>query len=139
VNVWLALLTRHHEHHRVARQWYESLRAEEAGLCRVVQLGMVRLLANPAILGEFAVSAARGWDLMQELLMDERVAFISEPAGLDSAIPPLLQSKIPTGKPVTDAYLAAFAMSASLRLVTLDRVFLQFRGLEAEVLGGGEE
>ena len=36
---------------------------------------------------------------------------------------------------LTDAYLAAFAIVASRRLVTLDRGFRQFRGLDLDLLG----
>ena len=65
---------------------------------------------------------------------DERVDFVSEPAGVDSILPTLPHYPIPTGKLVTDAYLAAFAIAASRRLVTLDRGFRQFRGLDLDLL-----
>lgn len=37
-------------------------------------------------------------------------------------------------KVVMDAYLAAFAVAGGYRLVTLDRAFVQFKGLEQDVL-----
>lgn len=134
LNVWLALLVRHHEHHRVARHWFDSLPAGEAGLCRVVQLGLIRLLANRAIMGVHALSASTAWNFVGELLTDERVDFLSEPSELDSVLPSLLNYPIPTGKLVTDAYLAAFAIAASRRLVTMDGGFRQFQGLEIDLL-----
>jgi predicted nucleic acid-binding protein len=72
--------------------------------------------------------------LTEKLLEDERVDFVSEPAGVDSVLPALLNCPIPTGKLVADAYLAAFAITASRRLVTLDRGFRQFRGLDVDLL-----
>jgi hypothetical protein len=134
VNVWLALLVMQHEHHRTAIRWFDKLPAGEAGLCRMVQLALIRLLGNRSIMGDSAISAAAAWDLIETLLEDERVSMIPEPPRIDSVFPALLQYPVPTGKLVGDAYLAAFAMSDSRRLVTLDRGFRQFRGLEVELL-----
>jgi toxin-antitoxin system PIN domain toxin len=135
VNVWLSLLVRQHQHHRIARKWYETLEASEAGLCRFVQLGLIRLLANRSVMQGDAVSAAAAWSLIEELLEDERVEFVPEPPDIDGLLPALLRYKVPTGKLVSDAYLAAFAMSSSRRLVTLDAGYRQFKGLEIELLG----
>lgn len=134
VNVWLALLVMQHEHHRTAVKWFDGLPAGEAGLCRLVQLALIRLLGNRSIMGDSAIAAATGWDLIETLLEDERVSMIPEPARIDSVLPALLEYHVPTGTLVADAYLAAFAMSDSRRLVTLDRGFRQFRGLEVELL-----
>lgn len=134
VNVWLALLVMQHEHHRTAIRWFDKLPAGEAGLCRMVQLALIRLLGNRSIMGESAISAAAAWDLIETLLEDERVSMIPEPPRIDSVFPALLKYPVPTGKLAGDAYLAAFAMSDSRRLVTLDRGFRQFRGLEVELL-----
>lgn len=135
VNVWLALLVLHHEHHQDALKWYDSLAAGEAGLCRFVQLALIRLLGNRSIMSDRALSARESWDLIGKLAEDERVDFLAEPKDVDLELPVLLKYPIPTRKLVGDAYLAAFAISASLRLVTLDRGYRQFRGLEVDVLG----
>jgi toxin-antitoxin system PIN domain toxin len=135
VNVMLALLVRQHEHHRLARKWFDTLEANEAGLCRLVHLALIRLLGNSAIMGDDALSASAAWILVEELLVDERVDFLAEPSDLDSVMPTLLHYPIPTGKLVGDAYLAAFAMCEGRRVVTLDRGFRQFRGLSVELLG----
>ena len=135
VNVWLSLLVRQHEHHRIARKWYETLDSSEAGLCRFVQLGLIRLLGNRPIMGGDALSAPAAWSLIEELLEDERVEFVPEPPDIDIFLPSLLRYPVPTGKLVSDAYLAAFAMSSSRRLITLDAGYRQFRELEIEILG----
>ena len=135
VNLWFALLVRQHQHHALSRKWFDSLTPTEAGMCRMVQLALLRLLANRAILGEHAISAAKGWTLLEELAADERVEFLAEPGDLPMVFPSLLKYSAPAGKLVADAYLAAFAISGSLRLVTLDRGFRQYRGLDAEILG----
>jgi len=135
VNVVLALLVRQHEHHRLARKWFDTLEASEAGLCRMVHLALIRLLGNRAIMGDDALSASAAWILIEELLLDERMEFLAEPSNLDSVMPSLLNYPIPTGKLIADAYLAAFAICETRRLVTLDRGFRQFRGLAVELLG----
>lgn len=135
VNVLLAMLVRQHEHHKLARKWFDTLTQAEAGLCRLVQLALMRLLANRSILGPDAMAAAAAWSLLEELLQDDRIDFIAEPSHLDSILPTLLNYPIPTGKLVTGASLAAFAIAASRRLVTLDSGFRQFRGLQVDLLG----
>lgn len=55
INLWLALLLRHHEHHEIARKWFDGLAVAEAGLCRLVQLGVIRLLGNRTIMGTHVV------------------------------------------------------------------------------------
>jgi toxin-antitoxin system PIN domain toxin len=129
-NVLLALLVRHHDHHVVAGKWFDGLEAGEAGLCRFVQLATIRLLGNASIMADHAIPAAAAWNLLEELLADERLDFAGEPLLLDSVLPTLLKH------PVGNAYLAAFAMASSRRLVTLDGGFRQFRGLDVELLGG---
>lgn len=135
VNVWLSLLVRQHQHHRLARKWYETLGPSQAGLCRFVQLGLIRLLGNRSVMDSDAISAAVAWRLIEELSQDERVEFVSEPPNIDRVFPALLNYPVPTGKLVSDAYLAAFAISSSRRLITLDAGYRQFRGLEVELLG----
>lgn len=133
-NVLLALLVRHHEHHKVARKWFEGLDPGEAALCRMVQLAVVRLLGNAVIMGEYAMPARAAWELVDELLQDERLDFLAEPRETGSILPTLLNHPVPASKLVGDAYLAAFSMAAPCRLVTLDRGFRQFRGLELHLI-----
>jgi len=134
VNVLLPLLVRHHEHHEIALRWFDGLHAGEAVICRFVQLALIRLLSNRTIMREFVLSAAAAWQLIEELMEDERLAFAAEPALLDSALPALLTDPVPTNKLVADAYLAAFAIAATLRPTTLDHGFQQFRGLDLQLL-----
>src|SRR5579863_8008285 len=95
VNVLLALLVRQHEHHKLALRWFDRLAADEAGLCRFVQLALIRLLGNRHIMGDDAVPAATAWRLIDELAQDERINFVFEPDLLDSVLPTLLNSAVP--------------------------------------------
>jgi len=134
VNVLLALVARQHVHHDSARKWFGTLSAGEAGLCREVQLALIRLLNHRSVMGDDAISAGAAWRSIEELLEDERLESVPEPPLLDSVLPTLLVQRMPAGKLVTDAYLAAFAIAASRRLVTFDKGFRQFRRLELELL-----
>ena len=135
VNVWLTLLAANHDHHLLARTWFDGLKPGEASLCRLVQLALVRLLGNTAVMGPNTLSARAAWDLIAgELLLDERVEFAPEPQSFGSIFPGLLRYPTSTGKLVNDAYLAAFAIASGRKLVTIDSGFRQFAELDAELL-----
>lgn len=134
VNLLLPLLVRHHVHHQLALNWFDNLRPGEACLCRFVQLALIRLLGNRTLMGPHAVSAEVAWAMLEQLLDDERVNFIAEPADVSTCLAPLLKYPVATGKLVADAYLAAFAIAGKMRLVTLDQGFRQFRGLDLLLL-----
>ena len=134
VNLGLAFLVKQHEHHRWAERWFERRAAGEVAVCRIVQLSVVRLLANRSVMGDDAMPASAAWKLFELLLEDERVEFVPEPAEIDGLMPGLFKYPGPTGKLVADAYLAAFAIGASMQLVTFDRGFRQFKGLDVAIL-----
>jgi uncharacterized protein len=128
------LLVRHHEHHELALRWFEGLAPAEAALCRFVQLALVRLLGNRTIMGEYAVSASAGWDLITELMEDERLEFAVEPPLVDAVFSTLLRYAAPTNKLVGDAFLAAFSIAGQMRLTTVDKGFEQFRDVDLQLL-----
>ncbi len=134
VNALLALLVRQHVHHAEARRWFGSLDPGEVDVCRVIHLALIRLLCNQSIMGGNVLSAPDALGVVQELLTDERFELVAEPSGIDALLPGLLVHPAPAGKLVTDAYLAAFAIASSRRLVTFDKGFRQFRGLDLNLL-----
>ena len=135
VNLLLALVTDRHEHHPTAAQWMANMAAGEVVVCRIVQTGLLRLLNNPAVMGDEALEADDCWSLWHRLLEDDRVLFVgSEPAGLDSIFETFTSGRGFTPKLWTDAYLAAYARAGSLTLVTFDSGFSSFSRLVCEVL-----
>jgi toxin-antitoxin system PIN domain toxin len=134
VNVLLPLLVRHHEHHKLALRWFDRLAPGEAVLCRFVQLALVRLLGNRTIMGKYAVSASAAWDLIAELIEDERLEFAAESPLVDAVFAKLLRYAAPTNKLVGDAYLAAFSIAGQMRLTTVEKGFEQFRGVDLQLL-----
>ncbi len=65
----------------------------------------------------------RAWDAYDRWLQDERVAFLEEPSGLETPFRVLTRSRLSSTKDWADSYLAAFALSSQLTLVTFDRAF----------------
>jgi toxin-antitoxin system PIN domain toxin len=135
VNVLLALVTDRHALHGLAVRWAGSVPAGEAVLCRVAQMGLLRLLNNPAVMREEALKTADCWSVWHRLLEDERFRCApEEPPGLDAAFERFTMGRAFSPRVWTDAYLAAYAHAAGLTLVTFDRAFRGFPGLTCDVL-----
>ena len=135
VNVLLALVTDRHALHALAVRWADNISADGAVLCRVAQMGLLRLLNNPAVMGDEALDAAGCWSLWRRLLEDERLRFASEePPGLDAAFERFTTGRAFSPRVWSDAYLAAYAHAAGHTLVTFDKGFRGFPGLNCDVL-----
>ena len=63
------------------------------------------------------------WEIYDECVTDERIAFLAEPEGLDPKLRTLSKGRHASPKLWADAYLASFASAAGLRLVTFDKAF----------------
>jgi len=114
-----------HVHHPVARAWFEDLDMEErVCFCRFTQLSLLRLLTTEAVMGSDGVmTQAEAWNAYDSWLVDSRVIFLEEPANLDAAFRSLSRHRRPNPKTWSDCYLAAFAVSSGLLLVTFDQGF----------------
>jgi uncharacterized protein len=129
LNVWLALALAEHPHHRAAQAyWYETA-AARIWFCRVTMLGMVRLLAQPKLMGKAALGLRDAFDVYLRFAGLPEVGHCAEPADCESVLARLLEPAIPA-RLWTDAYLAAFAGTGGLRLVTFDKDFARFGGVE---------
>ena len=83
VGVWLAAIWGRHAHHRVARQWFDE-QPGDLVLCRVTQMSLLRLITNPAIMGEDAVTRSEAWRLIDQIWADDRVLWAEEPDQLEA-------------------------------------------------------
>jgi uncharacterized protein len=84
-----------------------------------------------------ALGAQRGaWAAYQRWFEDERVNFMREPeaASFEDVFRAASLKRQPATKLWADAYLAAFAKTAGLRVVTFDQGFPRLAGREIEVL-----
>jgi len=135
VNVLFALVHRRHVFHETAAEWLAGVRAPgEIAVCRVSQLGLLRLLNIPAVLKTEALPVAQVWTVYDKMKSDERFTFVDEPDDLEASMRALMRGRHFSPKLWQDAYLAAFAISADLALVTFDGGFRQFAGLRFVVL-----
>jgi toxin-antitoxin system PIN domain toxin len=120
VGVWLAAVWGRHAHNPIAAGWFGK-EADDILFCRVTQMGLLRLLSNPAIMGEDAIDRSQAWRTFDQLWADERVLWADEPAELDSVWRAISARDDKSHKLWTDDYLAAFAQTSDATLVTLDR------------------
>jgi len=136
-NVWLALALSKHEFHGAARTWLAKQAPRQVLFCRSTQQSFLRLLTTKAVLAPYRtppLSNKAAWSVYESLLMNERIAWVAEPDGLESAWKKLAGISSASPKLWTDAYLAAFALAGGHQLVTTDKAFKQFRGLNLVVL-----
>ena len=132
VNVWLALAVSDHPHHGAARGYWENAAAPRLWFCRVTMLALVRLLCQPRVMGEAALDLAQAFEVYRRFTALPEIGFRAEPEGCESGLEAMASALAPPlpARLLTDAYLAAFAISAGLRLITFDRDFDRFAGLD---------
>jgi toxin-antitoxin system PIN domain toxin len=137
-NVWLALALSKHEFHPASRRWLRRQSQREAALfCRSTQQSFLRLLTTTAVSAPYgipALSNQAAWSVYEGFLADERIAWAEEPRGLEASWKKLGGGSKASPKLWMDAYLAAFAISGGHQLVTTDKAFKQFKGLDLLVL-----
>lgn len=125
INVWVALTYERHVHYNTAHNWFERLApTARVFFCRLTQLGLLRLLTAPAVMGvDQAMSQRDAWRAYDRWLEDDRVEFLEEPGGLDTPFRALTQSAQASPKDWADSYLVAFAHASRLTVVTFDQAF----------------
>ena len=123
VNVWIALTYGGHEHHHVARTWFEALDMDaRVCFCRFTQISLLRLLTTSAVMGtDEVMTQVQAWEVYDHWKQDGRVFFLDEPPNIESAFRGLTRQLRPNPKNWADAYLAAFAAVSGMQLVTFDR------------------
>lgn len=128
--MWLSLAVEAHVHHARARAYWEGEAAPVCAFCRVTQLAFLRHLTNRSIMGAQVLAPPAAWKRRGEFLALPEVQSLVEPAGLDEQLGRFCDLGRTSPNLWTDAYLAAFAKCAGLRLVTFDHAFARFAGLE---------
>ena len=134
INVWLALVIQSHTNHIAAMNWIRSSRKRSCCFCRVTQMGFLRLVTNRKIYPLDAVPMNQAWQVYEKLLSDHRVIFVDEPMGIDITLRKLTMLTTYSTNVWTDAYLAAFALTADLEMITFDKGFAQFKSLRCMIL-----
>jgi uncharacterized protein len=130
VNVWLALLNGQHPHHQAAKAYWDSAEGQRIAFCRITMLGLLRLSTNKTVMGGTPYTADEAWQAYQAVIDLPEVSLIAEPLGIEVAMQKLTLSPESGAPDWTDAYLSAFASLAGLRMVSFDKGFTQYRGLD---------
>jgi toxin-antitoxin system PIN domain toxin len=137
VNIWIALSIPAHTHHRKALEWFEQDTGNMLYFCRYTQQGSLRLMTTKAVtalFGQPPLSNRAALRAMSDLLDHERISFADEPASLFPKWAHYADVATPSPKLWMDAYLAAFARTGGFSVVTTDKAFKQFEGLNAVIL-----
>ena len=122
VNVWLALAHEIHPHHSAVQAWGESLdTGAVVYFCRFTQIGLLRLLTNRSAMGADVLTQAEAWQAFDALLANPGNQMMEEPREIDPLFRQYTSRNEASTKQWADAYLAAFAQAADLKLVTFDR------------------
>jgi predicted nucleic acid-binding protein len=120
----LALSVAGHEHRLVAWNWLARLSTNDKLIVsRYTQLGLLRLLTNPAIMGDQTLTLSEAWRVYDGWLGDPRVEFCPEPREVGSIFRKLTKplATLPASKAIGDCWLLAFAAGIQATLVTFDR------------------
>ena len=129
LNVWLALASPTHKHHSMAAHYWEEQASQQVLFCTVTALGLARLVMQPKVMGDAVLTAAEASALLDQLVQLPGVSH-AQPSneGWDVFHGLMRQADLPP-RLCTDAHLAALAISNQWRLVSFDRDFHAFPGL----------
>ena len=129
-NVWLAAVFASHPFHKLAQHVLQrATTANPAIFCRSTEQSFLRLAATPALLkvyGAQGMTHRDAWLALDALQALPQVCSRDEAPRLVAIWRTLTSSDAASPKQWMDAYLAAFAISGGLRIVTLDRDFKKF-------------
>lgn len=129
INLWVALVDKRHVHHDKAQAYWAEHYDQGFAYCRITMLGFLRVVTNPIAVLQ-PKSAAEAWALYQDILAIPQVQFLTDPIDLDFSFQTLtVADEVFPHRLWTDAYLAAFAMASSCRIVSFDDDFARFPGL----------
>lgn len=129
-SVWIAAVFTTHAFHRQAQQALEeATSAHPAIFCRFTHLSFLRLASTPALVKIYGANAMTNHDALvalEALLALTQVCEREEHAGVGALWHRLAARKSASPKVWMDAYLAAFAITGGLRMVTLDHDFYSY-------------
>jgi uncharacterized protein len=131
INVWLALAIEEHPHHAIARAYWNDLQVSPLAernlwFCRVTMLGLVRLLSQPKVMGDRALSLSQAMSVYQGFRAVPGVGLLPDADSTEQCFTNFIGRKELPNRFCTDAYLAAFSESTGARLVTFDEDFKRF-------------
>jgi uncharacterized protein len=127
VNVWLALSDQCHAHSEQAWSWLRNLpAATQLVFCRYTQLGLLRLLTNPSVMGPATLSVREVWTVYDRWMKDPTVVFLPEPRTLEAPFREATTALAGQNSSnwIGDCYLLACAKECGATFVTFDKALL---------------
>lgn len=134
INVWLAIAADGHRQHWDAMSWFETIGPAQAAFCRMTQMGFLRLLTNSEVMHEDILTMQEAWRIYDRLRDDERVAYLSEPEGLELEWRAATKHFRSFNQLWIDCYLHAFATGRQASVVTFDWAFAKSAGVQPLLL-----
>ena len=129
LNVWLALAATDHAHHHQAVRYWEQQASPQVLFCTVTALGLVRLLSQPKLMGQAVKRSAESSAILQAFCRQPGVSLAAPGHDGWEIVHRWLSAEELPSRLYTDAYLAALAIANDWRLVSFDRDFERFKGL----------
>jgi len=130
INVWLALTDPDHAHHQRARYYWEQESVSNIAFCRITMLGLLRLATNRKVMHGQPFTPEEIWQAYRAYRALPEITFVQESWDVEKQM--AKWSDIPDFSVTrwTDCYLAAAALTGGYRLVSFDRDFFAFGGLD---------
>ena len=129
LNVWLALASPTHQHHPSAVRYWEEQASQQVLFCTVTALGLVRLVMQPKVMGDAVLTAAEASALLDGFQQQSGVSYAQPSSDGWEVFHGLMRQQDLSPRLCTDAHLAALAITNQWRLVSFDRDFRSFPGL----------
>src|ERR1044072_8690233 len=130
INIWIAYCVRAHPHHALVMKQWGTLEEVDLFFCRVTQMGLLRILTQPKAMGPSVLNGKAAWELFERLVDEQQVRFQHEADGTERFFREYTNDEDFSFKRWTDAYLAAFARSQGMGVLTLDKGFQNLSGVE---------
>ena len=134
-SVLFPLLVQGHIAHDAAKAWWDTQADASVGTCLLTRLAILRLLTNRVAMNGTPVAPTVALSAWRQLASDPRsIYFDGEPAGHEDRFVSLVSSREPSPNLLSDAWLAAMALSLNCGITTFDRGFKWYRGLQLHLL-----
>ncbi len=125
VNVFLALVSENHMHHRLVTKWFNTPGLEWA-ICPFTEAGFLRNATAPRP-GQITMSEATA--ILARMAQQPGYDYLPIEADWQTLCSPFFKRLYGT-KQVTDAYLLGLAVQSRLVLVTIDKAISHIAGAE---------
>ncbi|MHB8637898.1 MAG: TA system VapC family ribonuclease toxin [Fimbriimonadaceae bacterium] len=130
VNVWFALSAPEHPHHNRAAKFWRDESGSRVAFNSHTLLGLARVCSNAQLFGNSPLTVAEAWAVCLTWQADQAVIILPEPRRCWIEFNRFVAAGVVGKTGTSDAYLAAFAVSAGVRFVSFDAGFARYPGFQ---------